>query len=157
MKIRTATEDDRLALFKLAVAMHQETDFRAFVLDPQNTLDNLGYWITQPMALALLAEHDTAGPVGFFLGKVVAPWYSAELAAVEDCFYVLPEHRGGMAAFRLVREFFAWGREQGALHVRAGVSSGSGRAGERLYEHFGLMNMGGNFVAHWKEQSHVLQ
>ena len=157
MKIRPATEDDRLALFKLAVAMHRETDFQRFELNPGKTLDSLGYWIASPDALALLAEHDTAGPVGFFLGKVTAPWFSDELAAVEDCFYVLPERRGSRAAFYLVREFLAWGKARGAWHARAGVSSGSGRAGERIYEHFGMKNMGGNFVVHWKEQSNVLQ
>lgn len=151
MKIRPATEADRLALFRLCCAMHEGTDFKAFALDPLKTLDSLGYWLNSPDAVALVAVHDTAGPVGFFLGKVVAPWYSQELAAAEDCFFVLPEHRGSRAAFMLVREFLAWGRERGALHVRAGVSSGAGRAGERLYEHFGLRNMGGNFVAHWKE------
>ena len=156
MKIRRATKDDRLALFKLAAAMHTETDFRALTLNPMKTLDSLGFWIASPNAVALLAEHDTAGPVGFLLAKITAPWYSDELAAVEDCFYVSPEHRGSRAAYSLVRAFVAWAQEFGALHARAGVSSGSGRAGERLYEHFGMKNMGGNFVVHWnKERSHV--
>lgn len=157
MKIRPATEDDRLALFKLAVTMHAETDFRALALNPGKTLDSLGFWIAGPSAVALLAVHDTAGPVGFFLAKITAPWYSDEPAAVEDCFYVLPAHRGSRAAYSLVRAFVAWAKERGALHGRAGVSSGAGRAGERLYEHFGMKNMGGNFVVHWnKEQSHAV-
>lgn len=152
MKIRQATDTDRLALFKLAVAMHRETDFRAFLLDPEKTAAGLLYWTTHQDGLALLAEHDGAGPVGFFLAKVTTPWFSNDLTAVEDCFYVLPEHRGSRAAYMLVREFMAWAKERGALHVRAGVSSGCGPAGERLYQHFGMKNMGGNFVAHWKEQ-----
>lgn len=157
MKIRPATEADRLPLFKLAVTMHAETDFRALALNPAKTLDSLGFWIASPNAVALLAEHDSAGLVGFFLAKVTDTWYSDEPAAVEDCFYVLPAHRGSRAAYGLVRAFLAWAKEHGAMHARAGVSSGSGQAGERLYEHFGMKNMGGNFVVHWKEQSHVLQ
>lgn len=151
MKIRTATDHDRLALFKLAVAMHRETDFRAFQLDPEKMVASLGFWTTNQDALALLAEHDDAGPIGFFLAKVTTPWFSGDITAVEDCFYVLPEHRGSRAAYMLVREFMAWARRRGAVHVRAGVSSGRGRGGERLYEHFGMSNKGGNFIAHLKE------
>lgn len=151
MQIRTATDADLLALFKLAVAMHRETDFRSFQLDPEKTAASLAYWTTHRDGLALLAEHDDAGPVGFFLAKVTTPWFSNDLTAVEDCFYVLPEHRGSRAAYMLVREFMAWAKHRGAVHVRAGVSSGRGRGGERLYEHFGMSNMGGNFIAHLKE------
>jgi 60 kDa SS-A/Ro ribonucleoprotein len=57
---------------------------------------------------------------------------------------------------RLVREWLQWAKQNGSLHDRAGVSSGAGPAGERLYEHFGLKHMGGNFIAHNKEHDHVL-
>ncbi len=152
MKVRPATTDaDRMALFRLCVAFHKETHFSEFPLNPMKVLNHLQWWTTHIDALALLAMHDTAGPVGFFLGKVAPPWFADDLTAIEDAFYVLPEHRGSRAAYMLVREFVAWGKARGARHCRAGVSSGAGRAGERLYEHFGMVNMGANFVAHWKE------
>lgn len=154
MLIRRAIEDDRLALFKLACAMHAETDFRHYQLDPIKTLDSLGYWIHDPDALMLVAQRDSGELVGFFMGKLARPWFSEDLCAVEDCFYVAAEHRGSRAAYMLTREWHAWARERGVKHVRAGVSSGCGPAGERLYQHFGMANMGGNYVAHLTQGAH---
>lgn len=145
--IRSAVEDDRLALFKLAVRMHAETDFRHIRISPGKVLSNLGVWIHSPTGLMLVAERD--GHVcGFFAGKCTQPWYSDDVCAVEDCFYVEPEARGSRAAYLLVRQFLQWSRDVGARHVRAGISSGAGEAGARLYEHFGLKHMGGNYVLH---------
>lgn len=157
MRVRRATEGDRLALFKLCADMHAETDFRHYTLAPAKVIDGLGYWIHAPEALMLVAESDDDGVIGFFAAKITRPWFSDDLCAVEDCFYVAAEHRGSRAAFKLAREFKTWAADRGALHMRAGVSSGAGPAGERLYQHLGMDNMGGNFVAHLKEQTHVLQ
>lgn len=153
-EIRPATEADRFPLFRLCVAMVEETDFSNYVLNPQKMIDNIGVWIHN--SLALVAERD-GELVGVILGKIATPWYSDEIAAVEDFFYVKPEHRGSRAGYMLVRGFNEWAKKQGALHVRAGVSSGCGDAGGRLYEHFGMKFMGGNYVAHTKEDGHVLR
>ena len=147
MKIRRATEDDRLPLFKRAAAMHAETDFKHYTLDPVKTLDGLGGWIAGQDAALFVADPD-GELVGFFAAKLTRPWFSDDLMAVEDCFYVAAAQRGSRAAYLLVREFHRWAAGASAAHLRAGVSSGTGRAGERLYEHFGMKNMGGNFVLH---------
>lgn len=154
MQIRQAIEADRLTLFKLCVAMTEETDFKNYVLNPQKMIDSIGVWMHNSMLL--VAEKD-GEVVGILMGKMTTPWYSDEPAAVEDFFYVKPEHRGSRAGYMLVRGFMAWAKEHGALHVRAGVSSGCGAAGGRLYEHFGMNHMGGNYVAHIKEHDHVLR
>lgn len=153
-EIRPATESDRLALFKLCVAMHEETDFRNYTLNPQKMLHGIGFWMHNALLLVAVKDSEL---IGFFMGKVTQPWYSDDMAAVEDCFYVRPEHRGSRAGYLLVREFCSWAKAKGVRHVRAGVSSGSGEAGGRLYEHFGMKFMGGNYIAHIKEDGHVLQ
>ncbi|MEN9475816.1 MAG: Phosphate-binding protein PstS precursor, partial [Pseudomonadota bacterium] len=51
-------------------------DAKLVALNPGKTLDNLGCWIASMNAVALLAMHDTAGPVGFFLAKITAPWFT---------------------------------------------------------------------------------
>jgi GNAT superfamily N-acetyltransferase len=151
MKIRSGTEDDRLALFKLCLAMHAETDFMHYSLSPEKLWAGLSAWLHSATAAMFIAEHDTAGVVGFFACKQVRPWFSDDLCVVEDCFYVAEQHRGSRAAYMLVKRFIEWKNEVQALHWRAGVSSGAGPAGERLYAHFGMKNMGGNFVGHAKE------
>lgn len=150
--IRRATEADRMALFKLCIAMHRDTDFRHYTLAPQKLLDALGYWIHDAQALLLVAERDGA-LIGFFMAKLTRPWFSDDLCAVEDCFFVLPEHRGSRAGYLLVRGFVDWAAEHQALHSRAGVTSGKGEAGGRLYEHFNLIHMGGNYIAHHQRES----
>ena len=147
MKIRRATEDDRLPLFKLAAAMHAETDFKHYTLDPIKTLNGLGGWIAGQDAALFVADLD-GELIGFFAAKLTRPWFSDDLMAVEDCFYVSAAQRGSRAAYLLTREFHRWAASASAAHLRAGVSSGAGRACERLYEHFGMKNMGGNFVLH---------
>lgn len=155
--IRRATEADRLALFKLCVAMHRDTDFQHYRLNPEKLLHSLGYWIHDTRALLLVAERDGV-VIGFFMAKLTQPWFSDDLCAVEDCFFVLAEHRGTRAGYLLVRGFTEWAAEHGAEHSRAGVTSGRGEAGGRLYEHFNLQFMGGNYIAHHpKESTDVLQ
>lgn len=136
--------------------MHAETDFKHYALNPDKVWSNLGDWLEGESAAMLVAQHDNGSIVGFFAGKLARPWFSDDLCAVEDCFYVAAPYRGSRAAYMLVREWRQWAKQHGSLHDRAGVSSGSGPAGERLYEHFGLKHMGGNFIAHNKEHDHVL-
>jgi GNAT superfamily N-acetyltransferase len=145
LKVRRATEEDRLTLFKLSVSMHRETDFQHIALEPQKLLDNLGVWIHQQFA-AVVEDGDVI--VGMMFASQHTPWFSNEQYANEDLLYVSPDYRGTRAAFLLLRGFMDWVRETDVKHVRAGVSTGTGQGAGRLYEHFGLKHMGGNYVAH---------
>jgi len=148
LKIRRATEDDRLSLFKLSLSMHRETDFQHLTLNPQKLLDNLGVWIHQQIGL-VVTDDDVV--VGMLFASVQTPWFSDETYGTEDLLYVLPEYRGTRAGYMLVREFMREMKERGVQHIRGGVSTGTGLGAERLYEHFGMKHMGGNFIAHLKE------
>jgi GNAT superfamily N-acetyltransferase len=148
LKVRRATEEDRLSLFKLSLAMHNETDFQHLTLNPQKLLDNLGVWIHQQIALVVTDEDFV---VGMLFASVQTPWFSDESYGTEDLFYVLPGYRGSRAGYMLMREFMRVMKQSQVRHIRGGVSTGTGPGAERLYEHFGLKHMGGNFIAHLKE------
>ena len=143
--IRAATEDDRLGLFKLAVDMHAESDFSGFTLDPLKALDGLGAWIHSDKAVMLVAV-DGADVVGMLAGQFIEPWFTQELMASEDLFFVRKDKRGGSLAYRLFKEFVAFSKARGATQIRAGISTGkAGYGAGRLYEKFGLQCVGGSY------------
>ena len=145
---RIATENDRLALFKLAAQMHVETDFRFYDFDPGVAISGLGNWLgTDPNSVMFVADID--GEVIGMLGATLrGTWFGRDKLASEELFYVLPEHRGSGAAQQLLQSFCDWAAEVGAQHLRAGVATGSGPAAETLYQRFGMHYVGGNFSAH---------
>ena len=134
-----------MPLFKLAAAMHAETLYRQYGFAPEKALKRLWHWITSPDSVILVADQDGEA-VGMFAADVYAPWFTDDTLALEGCFFVLPEHRGSRAGYMLMRTFYEWAHERGASHIQAGVSSGLGPAGERLYQHFGLEHLGGNYA-----------
>ncbi len=148
LRVRRAVEDDRLGLFKLAVAMHRETSFRSYQFNPEKAVHGLGAWIHG--GLMAVAEKD-GQVVGMLAARKQSPWFSEDRDVSEDLFYVAPEHRGGRAAYMLMREFMAWAAENAPCHVRAGVATGTGPAAERLYQHFGMTHQGGNYAIHLSE------
>ena len=143
--IRRATEADRFSLFKLAAAMHAETDFKSMGFSPSKAVDRLGAWIHSPEGLMLVAE-DGAEPFGMLAATYRAPWFSDDLMVSEDLFYVRADKRGSRAGFMLMREFVAEAGRRSARHVRAGIATGDvGSGAQRLYEHFGFLLVGGSF------------
>ena len=145
MKVRRAVEEDRLPIFKMCVLMHRETDFQNFELDPHKLLNGVGNWIHGHTMFVVEEEGQV---VGMLAANVRETWFGPESFASEELFYVIPEYRGTRAAFLLMKAFMSWAEEQGFKHVRAGVATGGAPGAERLYEHFGMHRMGGNYVIH---------
>lgn len=143
--IRRATEDDRIGLWKLAVAMHGETDFVRLDFDPHKAFENLGGWIHHPDGLMLVAVAG-ADVVGMLAATFKQPWFTQNEIASEDLFYVRSDRRGGTTAFRLMQAFIDVARARGVRHVRAGVATGDvGKNAGRLYQHFGFHPVGGSY------------
>ena len=146
IRVRFATADDLLSLFKMAVHMHGETEFGNIELNPEKLLSGLAGWISN--AVILIAEKD-GEIVGMLCASMKTCWFSDKTFASEDLFYVAPEHRGSRAGYMLMKALLAWGEEQGAHHCAAGVATGTGEGAERLYKHFGMKHVGGNYVTYY--------
>jgi GNAT superfamily N-acetyltransferase len=147
LSVRKAAPNDLLGIFKLVASMHSETDFRHTEFDPEKALGTLAMWIEGEYSEIFISVKD--GEItGLLIGNLVRHWYSQDLFAIEKMFYVAPQHRGTRAAYKLVETFVQWGKDSNSKHITAGIASGSGEAGARLYERFGLKNLGSNFAIH---------
>ncbi len=122
--IRPATHDDLDLLMDIAVAMHRESPrFSRLGFSPEKVLNLYVTLIDQPQGLLLVAERDglVVGGVAAFVSE---HWFSDDLVANEFAVFLLPEHRGGMTAARLVRGYIEWAQAQGAKIIQLGISTG---------------------------------
>lgn len=82
------------------------------------------------------------------LTGVIGPHFhcSALGASLLGC-YVLPEHRGSLAAIKLLHGFRRWALTNGAVRIYVGVTSGIDMARtDRLLRRLGFRVTGGNYV-----------
>lgn len=147
LKVRRATPNDHLGVFKLAVLMHAETDFKHYTFSPVKTLKSIADWDNGGSRALFVADSD-GDLVGMLAAAVEDMAFSDDVVAAENVFFVRDDMRGSRAAYLLMRGFRNWADEIGAGHIRAGVATGTGWAAHRLYEHFGMDCVGSNFTTH---------
>jgi len=60
-----------------------------------------------------------------FVGAVITPFFFSEYERANDVgFYILPDHRGGSTAFKLLKAIENWAKENGAKELFMGHSVG---------------------------------
>ena len=85
--------------------------------------------------------------IGGLIGVIAPHYHSPALGASLEGYYVLPEHRGSLAAIKLLHGFRRWAQQQGAVRMYAGVTSGIDVARtDRLLRRLGFTVMGGNYM-----------
>lgn len=82
---------------------------------------------------------------GLMLATVGQQWYSPEIVSAEEILFVLPEHRGGMLAYRLLTSIANAARRKGAIKLYSGVSTGNANA-IAMYRRLGFAPFGTSFV-----------
>ncbi len=86
--------------------------------------------------------------VGMLMGVAAPHFHAPELGAFLLSWYVLPEHRGSLAAVKLLHGFRRWARDRGAVRLYIGVTSGIDVARtDRLLRRLGFRQTGGNYEA----------
>ncbi len=81
--------------------------------------------------------------VGFMVGTVSETFLNNERNAYEKGLFVLPSHRGGTTAMKLIRNFEAWAKEQGAANIWLGQSVGQNmQATLKFFERLGYKCQG---------------
>ncbi len=84
--------------------------------------------------------------IGGLIGAVGPHYHSPALGASLQGFYVLPEHRGSLAAVKLLHGFRRWARTNGAVRMYVGVNSGIDIARtDRFLKRLGFRMTGGNY------------
>jgi GNAT superfamily N-acetyltransferase len=83
--------------------------------------------------------------IGFVSAVISSFFFSDYERATDVGLYVLPEHRGGRAAFKLLKAIETWSKEMGAKELCMGQSVGVNIEGvKKFYEHNGYQIGGFN-------------
>lgn len=121
--IRRATYADLPRLVELGEVMHHESSYSVLPYSApkvlillENMINNADYF--------LVVEERSNEIVGGFAGMVIEQWFSDSRVAIDFALFMHPDHRGGMAAVRLLKAFVKWANEQGAALVTIGITTG---------------------------------
>lgn len=122
-------------IIKMLLSLHVESPhYNAVKPDVQYVRTTLASMIEQPNFIGYI----DADVRGFMFGIATASWFDPEVNALELLLYILPEHRGGLLAARLIKQFERGAMRLNCIHVRAGTSTRVGTEETlRLYERLG--------------------
>lgn len=123
MKLRLAGYADTERLIELGRKMHFESWYRDFDYDAEKVRTFIGMTLESPSYLGLVLEHEDEA-VGFFWAAETEHFFGRDKYACDIVFYIEPEHRGGMAATRMIRAFEAWCRIRRVKEIHIGTSTG---------------------------------
>ncbi len=124
-RIREAVHLDLLPLSELASAYVQEVaDYGGVTYSHEAAVQGAMATISHPDGTILLAtsEGRILGFIWAFCGQHL-PW-SQDLIASDVIHYVLPEHRGKLVGYRLLKAYRDWAVAKGAKVVNLSVASG---------------------------------
>lgn len=130
--------EHRPALEALLRGVHHESAMAPLALDMEKLVQTL---TGAPVRLRLSLIDGVV--VGCFAGYVAAPYFSSDLVGYDLGWYVDRERRGGTSGVRLLLDFEAWAKEQGAKTVILAQSTGIAAQGTaRLYSRCGYTLVG---------------
>ena len=139
--IRSFEPGDVPELLRLTRQLHDEGVVRRLKFDAQALLQSF-----QRPGLFVELAFDGEEAVGLCTGFVEQTFFGPDLVAHQHLFYVVPSHRGGILAARMMHRFETWALLQGAKEVW--VSQATGIRPERtrkLFEALGFGTVG--FIA----------
>jgi len=141
MSVREATADDIPALIQMGLSMREESPrFRRFTPDFKQQEAVLLALIQSPEGLVLI------GDGAMFVGHINTPLWYSDRVACEELLFVMPEKRGGPAAFRMIRWFERWAKGRGAVEVNTGITVAHHvDETSRLYRKMGYADAGVTF------------
>ena len=142
----TRTAEDIEARVELSRWVNEDCD-DGLPYDRDMVRKSLERMIQQPNRCLLQAEIE-GKVIGGLIGVVAPhPWSPAVGASIES-YFVLPEHRGSLAAVKLLHGFKRWAKAQGAVRMYVGVTSGRDiERADRLLKRLGFSFCGGNYRA----------
>lgn len=141
MIVREATYEEIPALLEMARMMHAESDYGPVPFEDEMCQIFLEIVVNETDHVALVAVKDNE-IVGAFLGAVVPYFFSRQLRVSDITLYVLPEHRGSSAAYRLDQAAEAWGESKGAVRNYRGITTNNPKA-DAFYKKMGYDCIGG--------------
>jgi hypothetical protein len=150
MNISPPILGDVIPLVELGRSCHFESRFSRLPYDAERVSQRFMHMIEQPLSTTFFvaAKHASGSVHGLMIGSVDEYFFCRERVASSIFLLVHPEHRGGLAAIKMVLAFRAWAHARAAAEVYIGVASGvqMQRTG-RFLSKLGLQLSGGNYSA----------
>ena len=139
--IRKINKDDILKVIALCRMMHEEsTNYKHMLFSPERVLEVILMTVENGY-ISVIEQGDEL--IGIMAGCLVQPAFSRDFMACDYMLYVKPEYRGGMTAFRLVRDYIKWAKERGAKIITVGVTAGIDNSfAIKFYEALGFKQTG---------------
>lgn len=124
---------------KLAKNMIAESAFSRRNFNPEKFAKVL----ESPDVYFAFYRNDKHEIIGGFMGAVTYSFFGDDVIASDFALYIEPEHRGGMGAVRLVRDFESWAIGLGAKEIYIGQSTGvEPERTVQFYERLGYQKVG---------------
>lgn len=102
--------------------------FKALDFNPKKLQDALNRGLNNPHFFCSLITEDEE-IVGGLCATIGAPFYSSDLIAYDEIFYIRPDFTNLKAVFRLVGRYVNWARDTGAVECRLCSSTGFNQHG----------------------------
>ena len=142
--IREAQKQDLPVMISMGYDMQMESDYSGLDYDPSKLFD-LGYSMVfggrRSVNAWVYIKDDEI--VGMMVGTCVPHFFGSDKVATELLLYIDPEHRGGLAAARMIKSFVRWAQAQDAKEILVGSSTGiHPRKTGAIYKALGFSEVG---------------
>lgn len=143
MTVRDFTHTDIDRLIELGRLAHEESEYRVMTFDENKCRSLCEMIIATPSFIGIVAEKD-GQIVGCLVAIVSLAYFSDEKTGGDFLVYVMPEHRGSSAFYRLCQEYVFQARVKGArlIFLRNTTGIMPEKVGE-IYERMGFEKVGG--------------
>lgn len=142
--MRPAKLDDIGAIVSVLCAMHEEARVKCFNFSIGKLAVFVRSLILDADGIVLVSGNPICGVL---LGVVKPMWFGDDKEAFNLPFYVLPFHRGGPHAVRLIEAYKQRARELGAKDITLCINSGiAPDKVNGLVQRLGFTPIGGNFA-----------
>lgn len=121
--IRNANKNDIDQLMIIAESMHAESRYSLLRFSEAKTRQFFNWLIDSDETCLFVAEKKGA-VIGGISGYSMAHWASDDKIASDFGLFILPEHRGGITAIKLLRAFKSWAESTGAKLTHIGITTG---------------------------------
>lgn len=138
------SDEQLLAAVRLGIAMWDESPvYRSMTRDVDKMIAFAYYSRADPKTFFNVAVDGLQRVRGFFIGSIASYGYSEDMFAFDRLAYVSPDARGLLIIKALIFAFETWARDNGAMHVRLGTTTGvHAERTERLYNALGYTTVG---------------
>lgn len=124
MIIREMTDDDVRQCIALGREMHRESVYRYLDFSEDKLWAIWEQHKAHPTMYCMRVAEKEGEIIGAFVGLRFEHFFGHDVCSSDLILYVTPEHRGGTAAPRLVKEYEKWAIANGVKEIQIGVSTG---------------------------------